>query len=403
MVKKETRTLIHNIGTLVSGDISHPILEADAVLIEEGLIVDTGSYEALKDDNINLDIDIQGMTLCPGLIDAHVHAGISDWSPRVKTMGWMEGCLHGGVTTLISQGEHIFPGMSHEPSVAKAIAMLAHKAYSRYRPGGVKAHCGALMLEEGLTETDIKEVADAGVWLLAEIGLGALRDFDRTYSLVQAARNHGMKVPVHWGPESIPGVVPLTASNVVKLNPDVVVHFNGGPTAASLAEMKVLAEGCPCFLEVIYASNARALRDAIRLVAERGELRRILFGTDTPTGKGVMPTGIIKLAAEITSLYGISAAITLAMATGNAAIAYSLNTGMVKPGREADLLVMDAPAGSQGQTALEAMEFGDQPNLGMVMVDGKVITRTAKRAINTAKKVLVNGEAEAFSLDEMLF
>jgi len=400
--RKETNITIRNIGSLVSGDIENPIIEADSVFIRNGLIERVGFYEELKEESIDLDIDIQGMTLSPGLIDGHVHPNIGDWSPRVKVFGWMEGALHGGVTTLISQGEAPFPGRPNDAKGVKALAILANKVYRAYRPGGVKAHCGALLLEDGLTEEDIKEMAKEGVWLLAEIGLGGLKDLDKVSILVQAARKHGFKIPVHFGPAAVPGATGLTNEDVIKLNPDVIVHFNGGPTACSFSEMRKVAENCSSFLELICNGNPRALNYAVSLMRERGELGRITLGSDSPTGMGIHPLGLVRLVAQISSLNAIPAAVALCMATGNTAKAYGLNTGMVKPGKEADLLVIDAPLGSQAKVALEAIEIGDHPNMGMVMVDGKVVSRTMRRAFNTAKKVLINGEEDTRkALDEM--
>lgn len=402
-MSKETKTLIHNIGTLVSGDIENPVLKADAVFVRGKLIEKVGSYEELKKESVDYDIDIRGMTLCPGLIDCHVHPNIGDWAPRPRAvLNWMEGYLHGGSTTLISQGEAQFPGRPHDASGVKALAILAHKAYTTYRPGGVKAHCGALMLEDGLTEKDIKEMADEGVWLFAEIGLGGLKDFKKVNALVQAARKHGFKIPMHFGPESISGTYGLTNDDIIKINPDVVVHFNGGPTSCSFPEMKKVLEGCTSYLELITNGNPKALNYAVSLLRERGELRRIILGTDTPTGMGILPLGIIRLAAQISSLNDIPAAVVLCMATGNAAKAYGLNTSMIKPGKEADLIVIDSPTGAQGKNALETMELGDHPFMGMVMVDGEVISRTLRRAANTPKKVLINGQEDTRKIaDEM--
>lgn len=388
-------TLIHNIGTLVSGDIGEPVLAGDAVLVRGGLIEQVGSYQDLKGESIDQDIDIRGMTLCPGLIDGHVHPNIGDWAPRPKVVvGWMEGYLHGGATTLISQGEAQFPGRPGDAAGVKALAILAAKAYQTYRPGGVKAHCGALILEDGLTEADIKEMADQGVWLFAEIGLGGLKDFDKVNILVKAARKHGFKIPMHFGPESIPGTKGLTNDDIISINPDVVVHFNGGPTSCSFEEMKKVAEKTDSYLELIATGNPRALNYAIGLLRERDELHRVILGTDTPTGMGVLPIGIIKLAVQISCLNDIPPAVALAMGSGSAAKAYGLNRGMVRPGKEADLIVMDASPGSQGKNALESMQIGDHPFMGMVMVDGEVIARTMRRIGNTSKKVLINGQED---------
>lgn len=399
----EVTTLIHNIGILASGDVSNPILEADAALIKGKLIEGIGRYEEFKDVAIDYDIDIREMTLCPGLIDGHVHPNIGDWTPRVKALGWMESALHGGVTTLISQGEALFPGRPTDAAGVKALAILARKVYQSYRPGGVKAHCGALLLEDGLTEDDIKEMASQGVWLFAEVGLGGLKDFERVNKLVQAAKRCGFKIPVHFGAESVPGAKGLSNDDILKLNPDVIAHFNGGPTACHFSEMKRIAESCSAYLELISNGNPKALNHAVSLLRERGELRRIVLGTDSPTGAGIQPLGIIRLITQLSSLNEIPAAMALCMATGNTAQAYGLNTGIVATGSEADFVVIDAPPGSQGRTALEAIEYGDQPTMGMVMVDGKVISRTMRKALNTTKKVLINGKEDIKRTTEEMY
>ncbi|MFC1902752.1 amidohydrolase family protein [Chloroflexota bacterium] len=400
--KKSTSAIIHNIGVLVSGDIQNPVLKADAVLIRNGLIEQASSYEEFRGESVDLDIDIQGMTLCPGLIDEHTHPNIGDWTPRVKVLGWMEGALHGGVTTLISQGEASFPGRPIDPSGVKALAILAKKVYDNYRPGGVKVQAGALLLEDGLTVDDIRDLAEAGVRLLGEIGLGGLKDFDTISSLVKVARQYGFKIPAHFGPGAVPGAKALSIEDVIRLNPDVLVHFNGGPTACSFDIMRDVAEKCSSFLELICNGNPKALNYTVNLLRERGELGRITLGTDSPSGMGIKPMGILRLATQISSLNDIPAAQALCMGSGNTTRAYELNRGMVMPEKEADFIVLDSPPGSQGKTALEAMQFGDHPNIGMVMVDGIIIARTMRRALNTVKKVLVNGEEDTKKpIDEM--
>ncbi|MEW6664543.1 MAG: amidohydrolase family protein [Thermodesulfobacteriota bacterium] len=402
-MNRTASSLIHNIGTLVSGDIRDPVLPYDSVLVRNGLIERIGSYRELRGPDIDLEIDIRGMTLCPGLIDAHTHPNIGDWAPVMKSVGWMENALQAGVTTLISQGEQLFPGRPTDASGVKALAILAAKVYRTYRPGGIKAHCGALMLEEGLTEEDIKDMSDEGVWLIGEIGTSGLKDPVKVDALVQVARKYGFKVSVHFGPESLPGMSGLTNDDIINLQPDVICHFNGGPTACPFPEMKRMAERSSSFLELILNGNPRSLNYAVNLLRERAELGRIILGVDTPTGQGVMPRAIIRLVTQISSLNEIPAAAALCMATGNTARAFALKTGVVKPGWEADFLVMDAPIGSEGKNALAAIECGDQPTMGMVMVDGVVITRTMRKALNTAKKVLINGKEDTKKVTEEIF
>ena len=39
----------------------------------------------------------------PGLIDSHVHITFGDYTPRQKTVGFLESYVHGGITTAITR------------------------------------------------------------------------------------------------------------------------------------------------------------------------------------------------------------------------------------------------------------------------------------------------------------
>jgi len=69
------------------------------------------------------------------------------------------------------------------------------------------------------------------------------------------------------------------------------------------------------------------------------------------------------------------------MATGNTARVYKLPVGVIEPGREADMCIVDAPIGSVGKTALEALRAGDLFGISMVLIDGQIkIGRSRKHA-----------------------
>ena len=70
----------------------------------------------------------------------------------------------------------------------------------------------------------------------------------------------------------------------------------------------------------------------------------------------------------------------MACATGNTARVYRLNRGLVAEGREADLVVCDAPIGSVAGDALGALQAGDLPGISMVLIDGRI---TIGRSRNT--------------------
>jgi enamidase len=126
---------ITNIGTMVSGDIEKPLLEGDSILTEAGKIKTIGRRKDLNLDQAGTLIDADGMTVIPGLIDPHVHPMLGDWNPRQSVMGWMEGALQGGVTSMLSQGIVHLEGRPTDAFGTKAMAILTSTVYRTYRPG----------------------------------------------------------------------------------------------------------------------------------------------------------------------------------------------------------------------------------------------------------------------------
>ena len=105
-----TKLAIKNVGLMLSGDIDKPILDADAILAIDGRITAIGRAADLDLSGATTTIDAHGVTLAPGLIDSHVHPVAGDWTPRQNQLGWIDSCLHGGVTTMVSAGEVHTPG-----------------------------------------------------------------------------------------------------------------------------------------------------------------------------------------------------------------------------------------------------------------------------------------------------
>jgi enamidase len=62
--------------------------------------------------------------------------------------------------------------------------------------------------------------------------------------------------------------------------------------------------------------------------------------------------------------------LAVAAASGNVAALHGLNVGVIEAGREADLLVVDAPLGSQAPDALGALAIGDTPAVATAIIDG---------------------------------
>ena len=105
----------------------------------DGVIQAVGKEKNVDTSGATTTIDAKGTALAPGLIDSHVHPVCGDWTPRQNQLGWIDSCLHGGVTTMVSAGEVHTPGRPKDIVGLKAMAIFAQRAFQAFRPGGVKS------------------------------------------------------------------------------------------------------------------------------------------------------------------------------------------------------------------------------------------------------------------------
>jgi enamidase len=386
------KTLIRNIGQIVSGDIARPLLDGDSIVAADGKIVAVGRG---LDDDADTVIDARGSTVIPGLIDSHCHPVFGDFTPRQRAIDFIESGLNGGITTMISAGEVHLPGRPKDIVGLKALAIVAAKAYANARPAGVKVHAGAPILELGMVESDFAEMARAGVRLVGEIGLGSVKTGKDAAPMVRWAKEHGMTVTIHTGGPSIAGSSAITAEVVLEADPDVVGHINGGTTSMSEREIDALV-ATRMALEIVHCGNGKTALHALRRAREARATDRIIIGLDAPSGTGVVPLGILRVLAHLTSLGGVAPEEAVCMATGNTARVYRLPVGVIAPGREADVCIVDAPIGSQGRTALEALAVGDLFGVSMILIDGQVKigrSRNTPPAARAAEVVKGHGPA----------
>ena len=79
------KTLIRNIGQIVSGDIAQPLLDGDSIAIADGKIAAIGRG---LDGRRRHRHRRPGHAPCvPGLIDSHCHPVFGDFTPRQRTDG----------------------------------------------------------------------------------------------------------------------------------------------------------------------------------------------------------------------------------------------------------------------------------------------------------------------------
>jgi enamidase len=374
------RIAIVNIGSIVSGDLDHPFAAGDTIVTEDGHIISVGTAAAAAVEACDVVIDADRTTAIPGLIDSHVHVTFGDFTPRQQTIGYLESYLHGGVTTAISASEVHVPGRPRDADGVKALAVAAHKCFAQYRPGGMRVHAGSVILEPTLSGNDLGEIAKQGVWL-AKAGFGA---FDSAYDyapLIAAARAHRMITTVHTGGASIPGSGAITGDHLLALKPDVSFHVNGGPTAMPDRDFERLVVESDIALQVCTAGNLRTALLCAALAERHRAFARLIIATDTPTGSGVMPLGMLYTIAHLASLGGIPPERAIAAATGSNARVYRLDTGLLAAGKAADIALIDAPEGGTQATALAAIRNGDIAAVGAVVSGGEA--RFVGRSRNT--------------------
>ncbi|HEX3210291.1 MAG TPA: amidohydrolase family protein [Geminicoccaceae bacterium] len=374
------KLVVRNVGTVLSGALERPLLDADTVVAVDGRISAVGRARDVDAGDADVVVDAKGTTLAPGLIDSHVHPVFGDWTPRQSQLNWIDSCLHGGVTTMVSAGEVHLPGRPRDVVGVKALAITAQRAFANFRPGGVKLHAGAPVLEQGMVESDFRELAEAGVRLLGEVGLGGVKQGEEAKRMVAWARKYGIQSTIHTGGPSIPGSGLIDADVVLEADADVIGHINGGHTALPLTQIRCLCERCTRALEIVHNGNPLAALYAMRTAIELGQPERIILGTDSPAGSGVQPLGILRTIAMLSSLGEIPAETAFCFATGNTARMRALDCGLIEPGRAADFVLMDRAQHTAGQTLLDSVRMGDLPGISMVIIDGVV---RAGRSRNT--------------------
>jgi enamidase len=366
------RLVIRNIGLLLSGMLEQPILDADTVVAEGGRITAVGRAAECDTERARVSIDAHGCALAPGLIDSHVHPVFGDWTPRQNQLGWIDSFLNGGVTTMISAGEVHLPGRPRDVVGVKALAITAQRAFGAFRPGGMKLHAGAPVLEKGMQEADFAELAAAGVRLLGEVGLGGVKAGYEAKQMVAWARAHGIQSTIHTGGPSVPGSGYIDADTVLEADPDVIGHINGGHTALPLNQIRCLCESCSRAIEIVHNGNELAALSALRFARELGQLDRVILGTDSPAGSGVQPLGILRLVSLLAALGDLPAEQAFCLATGNTARQRALDCGIIETGRAADFVLMDRAQHSAGRDLIDSVQKGDLPGIGMVIIDGVI-------------------------------
>jgi len=365
--------LIKNIGTLVTGKLESPLRQANSIFIRDGIVQAIGNDISQAADQT---IDANGITAIPGLIDSHSHPSIGEYTPAQNSLSWITNYMHGGVTALISAGELHLPGLPLPPDArtALSVAIVTKKCYDNLRPSGVKVHAGTLLLVPGLTEKDFDEIQALGIKLVKFIFYDySLLPNGEAARYVNWAHARGIKVKIHSGGVSRSGVSQVAGFEMVqKIKPDIIGHITGGPIPMAEEDMIRIADETECFMEVCTSGNYRLALSLARVVKAKGLHHRVLLGTDTPGGTGIVPRGILREIAFLSAVGEIEPEKSICMATGNVGRAHDLHIGILEEGWPADIVLMHKITGSVSTDALDSFRKGDLPGISYVIIDGVV-------------------------------
>jgi enamidase len=366
-----SRLRIENIGECYTGRIGQPVQAWGSMDIEAGRIsalgaAASGHYEAV--------IDANGGAVMPGIIDGHVHPMLGEWTPTQNAIGWIRNYLHGGTTTMISAGELHVPGLDYgnlTPELVTAIALVTASTTGRVRWSGVKVHAGTCVVVPGMREEHFDRLAAAGARFIKFIFFPLEERRDEAETIMGWARARGMRVKVHTGGVSRSGASRLCGYPTLSwLKPDVAAHVSGGPIPMPDEDIDALVDQTEFALEVCASANDRSTLRLVRRLAAAGRLDRLVLGTDTPGGTGVIPRGMFRTLLFLTGVCGVAPADAIACATGNTARAHGLEVGLLETGRPADILVFNRVEGSRGPGLAQALAHGDFPGISFVLADG---------------------------------
>ncbi len=194
-----------------------------------------------------------------------MHITFGDYTPRQRTVGYLESYLHGGTTTAISASEVHVPGRPRDVEGVKALAVAAQRCFADYRPGGMRVIAGSVILEPGLasapTSTSSSRKACGSP---RPASARSRRSYDYV-PLVADAKAAGLITTCHTGGSSIPGSGAITGDHLLKMHPHVSFHINGGPTAMPDADFERVIRESEIALQVCTAGNLRTTLLCARL------------------------------------------------------------------------------------------------------------------------------------------
>lgn len=375
---------IKNLGTIASGDVNNPILDAEVIYAEDGVIQYVGAAKAELEAAATTVVDAKGLDAGPSLIDAHAHPPLSDYLVEYKAVDFATNFMAGGTGSMISVGSTM-PGMPYTVSGVKAVAVAGKQIWDTYRPLGSKVYGGALMLVDGLQDSDFADMAAEGIKVVGEVGKSPVQDVAKVSALTKIAQKYGMVVTAHSGGPANVACASYNANDLLKINPDVICSLNGGPTPMSDADIeKVLKEG-DFYYDLLAHGNVRILQNVYKLAKGLNKVGKLMLGTNVPSISGYSPLGLwLSIAALSNTYQDVHPATFIAMASGNVADCYGLNHGKIAKGYTLDMIFLDGFG--YDTCPYKTLQSGNMCSTSFVILDGELRMPHCKNVPGASRK-----------------
>lgn len=404
-------TLLQNI-TLIDGTGRAPV--EDAVLaIRDGKIHYAGSASGWTDANGDaISLDLNGQTVLPGLIDAHVHlsgAGEADSQFRaddgamtLKILSNAQKNLAAGITTVrdlggwkelefvvrdwIRRGEFVGPRMCLAGRFISITEAGADYYEGMYRVADGVDEVRKAVREQVKHGADLIKIGVTGA-VLVESGVPGVTHFneDEIQALVQEANKFGRRVAAHaHGADGImkalrAGVNTIEHGTFLFQNPEAI-RFMAEHGIFLVPTLKV-------GWDIINASDSqipRWIKNKNNILQENAETTlRMAYEAGVPIAMGSdVGTPLNYHGENGLEVYwmqqaGMTAMDALVAATGNAARALGWDSwmGTLETGKVADLIVVDA------DPLQDLRVLAEKPHLQFVMKKGRIVACHAGQAL----------------------
>jgi cytosine/adenosine deaminase-related metal-dependent hydrolase len=303
-------------GTILRGREFEPV--EGRVVVEDGEIAAVEECEARSDDIV-----------CPAFVNAHTHIGDS----IAKEAG-------GGLSLddLVAPPDGLKHRLLRQASTEEKVDAM-HRSL-RYMQSSGTAHCiefreggveGVRAIEAAAAGLDIDPVVlgrEEIAAMEASDGFGAsgARDADFDHER-NATRDAGKLFGIHAGERDS-----LDVNAALDLDPDFLVHM---VHTEAVHRDRVADNGIPI---VVCPRSNLVTNVGVPAIDQLADLTTVALGTDNVMLNSPSMFREMEFAAKLS---GQSAASILRMATLNGAEIAGLNCGVIEPGRDAKLLVLD--------------------------------------------------------------